>query len=432
MNISDFSNFKDLLSRPVNDSEYTQIIKIINDIYNTSYNNEVWINVILTFLNGGNYDFEFNEYYLTSDLSYGTRKHTYRFISKEEDMPSSITDSDVEVLKKFNAQTKFILYDYQERESSNIFDYLKYKRTLKEVINSIGMSDEVKNHLCEYCFNRVKRENEIISRKSVLSRENIKLLFEDNDFGYILKLIDKCEEGLDGELLGFISKNAQELLSDPNANIWSREKLIDLIKKYGVVPGNINTMDYDKLVDFYNECIVEACEKILFKIICVCCDNPECFSNILEELYENESENVRAYCCARADYNRFVNDSSSKVVKIMNIRQEFDKKWNELDEDDVERQRIEFLISECNKGHIGHFNYDVLIIGEEDKSRIKFTSFLFESSTDIIFDSDILYKIRDVRILADRINELIKMGDIVLKDDLVPECFKSNLVKKLV
>lgn len=146
-------------------------------------------------------------------------------------MPSSITDSDVEVLKKFNAQTKFILYDYQERVSSNIFDYLKYKRTLKEVTNSIWMSDEVKNHLCEYCFNRVKRENEIISRKSVLSRENIKLLFEDNDFGYILKLIDRCEEGLDAELLGFILKNAQELLSDPNANIWSRKKLIDLIKK---------------------------------------------------------------------------------------------------------------------------------------------------------------------------------------------------------
>lgn len=87
------------------------------------------------------------------------------------------------------------------------------------------------------------------------------------------------------ELLGFISKNAQELLSDPNANIWSIEKLIDLIKKYGVVPGNINTMDYDKLVDFYNECIVEACEKILFKIICVFCDNPECFkSNLVKKI----------------------------------------------------------------------------------------------------------------------------------------------------
>ncbi len=431
MKIEDFKSFNELISTPVDDCKYRQAKELIDDIYNKSLDNQVWISVILSYLNNGNEE-NYNEYYLTPDLSYGTRKYAYRFISKEEDMPNSITDSDVEVLRKLNAQTKFILYDYQEIVSSHIFDYLKYKRTLKEVINSIGMSEEVKNHLCEYCFNRVKRENEVILRKSVLSRENIELLFEDNDFDYILKLIDKCEEGLDAELLGFISKKAQELLSDPNANIWSKEKLIDLIKKYGVVPGNINSMDYDKLVDFYNRCIVEACEKILFKIICVCCDNYECFGNILEQLYENESENVRAYCCARADYKRFVNDSSSKVVKIMNIRQEFDKKWDELDEDDVERQRIEFLISECNKGHIGHINYDVLIVGEEDKSRIKFTSFLFESSEDIIFDSDILYKIRDIRILADRINELIKMGYIVLKDDLVPECFKSNIVKKLV
>lgn len=160
MDLTQFRSFKELISTPVSESAHSQIMEMIEEIYNTSFQNQVWMGVILEFLND-NKDYKFyNEYYLTPDFSYGTRKYTYRFISTEEDIPDSITDDDIRVLKKFNAQTKFILYDYEEQPSADIFAYLEQLRTLRKVLESIGMSEELKVHLCEYCFYQIKQIKE--------------------------------------------------------------------------------------------------------------------------------------------------------------------------------------------------------------------------------------------------------------------------------
>lgn len=158
MALTQFRSFKELISTPVSESEYNQIMEMIEEIYNTSFQNQVWMGVILEFLND-NKDYKFyNEYYLTPDFSYGTRKYTYRLISTQEDIPDSITDDDIQVLKKFNATTPFILYDYEEQPSEDIFAYLEQPRTLRKVLESIGMTEELKAHLCEYCFYQVKQE----------------------------------------------------------------------------------------------------------------------------------------------------------------------------------------------------------------------------------------------------------------------------------
>ena len=107
---------------------------MIEEIYNTSFQNQVWMGVILDFLNDNKEDKIYSEYYLTPDFSYGTRKYTYRFISTQEDIPDSITDSDIQVLKKFKAKTPFILYDYEEDPTIDIFDYFTQSRTLKKVL----------------------------------------------------------------------------------------------------------------------------------------------------------------------------------------------------------------------------------------------------------------------------------------------------------
>lgn len=152
-----FKSFQELISTPVSESENSQIIQMIEKIYNTSFNNQVWIEAILDYLNDNKTEKQYEEYYLTPDFSWNTRKYTYRFISTEEDMPSSITDSDVQVLKKFKAQTPFILYDYEEKTSGDIFAYLEQPRTLKKVLEAIGMSEELKEYLCEYCFYRINQ-----------------------------------------------------------------------------------------------------------------------------------------------------------------------------------------------------------------------------------------------------------------------------------
>ena len=158
MDLTQFRSFKELISTPVSEGEYNQILQMIEEIYNTSFDNQTWIGVILEFLNDNTNDKYYSEYYLTPDLSYGTRKYTYRFISTEENMPHSITDADIQVLKKFNARPQFILYDYEEQPSADIFAYLEQHRTLRKVLESIGMTEELKEHLCEYCFYRIKEE----------------------------------------------------------------------------------------------------------------------------------------------------------------------------------------------------------------------------------------------------------------------------------
>ena len=161
MKLEQFNNFQELISMTTeNNEEELQKNQLLEKIYNTSYRNETWIGLILDFLNDNNQEKYYNEYYLTPD-EYGARKYTYRFISTEEDMisQSSITDDDIRVLKRLNAQPKFILYDYEEKTNADIFAYLENEKTLLDVIHSIGMTIGLQNHLCEYCFNRLNQEN---------------------------------------------------------------------------------------------------------------------------------------------------------------------------------------------------------------------------------------------------------------------------------
>lgn len=432
MELTQFNSFKELISTPVNESEHKEILRMKDEIYYTSYSNEIWIGVILDFLNNNNEDKYYSEYYLNPEGSYKTRKCMYHIISTQEDIPSSITDEEVLILKKFNAQPQFILYDFEDKTSTTPFDHLYQNRTLKKVLESIGMTKELKEHLCEFCFNRVKKEQikkqqeEIIEQqKRVLSKENIELLFKNHDFKYILEAVWKCNQNLNVELLNFISINAQKLMSNPNANIFNKEQLKELIKKTHKIPGHMSTMNYEELVEWYNDDIVKYCEQILTDIVLISCDNYEYFGHILEQLYKNENANVRLYCCANGDYTRFLNDPSQRVVKVANIRDNFDKKWNSLS--DNEKERINFLVSASKNGKIGYFNYDVLIIDADDKSRISFQSGLFkETKSSRIFDNDILCTIGDERILADTINELIKQGELILNYDIVPDCFKNK------
>lgn len=156
-----FNSFNELISvTPENEEIKLQRYDMLAKIYNTSYQNQVWISLILDFLNDNNKEKYYSQYYLTPSGSFGTRKYTYRFISTEEDMPYVISDDDIKVLKRLNAQTKFILYDYQEKTSSKPFAYLENEKKLIDVIQAIGMTNELRNHLCEYCFNKLNKDND--------------------------------------------------------------------------------------------------------------------------------------------------------------------------------------------------------------------------------------------------------------------------------
>lgn len=182
ISMNQFRSFKELISTPVNEFEYPQILQMMQEVYNTILPSQTWIAAILDFLNDNKEGKYYNEYYLTPDFSCGTREYVYRFISTEGDMPYSITDSDVEVLEKFHAQTKFILYNYEEKPSSDTFAYLEQPRSLRKVLESIGMTEELKEHLCEFCFYRLKEEkNKQEKSGPILTRKVISATNLDNE-----------------------------------------------------------------------------------------------------------------------------------------------------------------------------------------------------------------------------------------------------------
>jgi len=161
MKLKDFSSFKHLASKQNTAEETDQIIQLINEILNTSYTSEIWIGQIIDFLNNNDEDKDYGEYYIKPD-DYGTRKFTYRFISTEKDKPHPLTLNDENVqklkrLKKLNGQPKFILFDYEEDPSLGMWDYLHQKKTLREVLQCLGMSNDLKEYLCEFCFDRIKQ-----------------------------------------------------------------------------------------------------------------------------------------------------------------------------------------------------------------------------------------------------------------------------------
>ncbi len=86
MEISQFQSFKELITTPVRENEYNQILQMIERIYSTSFESQIWIGAIIDFLNDNRTGKQYDEYYLSPDYDWNTRRFAYRFISTEEDM----------------------------------------------------------------------------------------------------------------------------------------------------------------------------------------------------------------------------------------------------------------------------------------------------------------------------------------------------------
>lgn len=231
--------------------------------------------------------------------------------------------------------------------------------------------------------------------------------FRNQVFKYIFATVNGCEKNLDLEMLMFISGFAQYFMFNPNANILSHESLVRFLKEalYDPVEGRT----HEELIEMCNANIVGNCEDILTKIVLVGRKHYEFYRPVLEQLYSIDNETVRLYCAANLDFSKFLCDKSERVKKVALIRHNFEQKWKSLSDDDIEKQRIIWLTSVLEKGEIGYWSYDRALTGPlKDQALIAFHSNWFQGINFHEFDEDILTTIKDKRILADAINELIK------------------------
>ena len=247
--------------------------------------------------------------------------------------------------------------------------------------------------------------------------------FTHHDFAYIFATIEGCSKNINYDLLNFISIYAHEYLEKPNGEDWLDFNLLrELIEINGDYPINIDQMDYEELLAYWNKQISRICEQILEKVIVLSSKFYE-YHPILTSLESSKNENVRLHCCANGNFFDFLNDKSQRVREVANIRYNFNNEMRNCDI--VQRKRIDFLTKALQTGAIEC--YDSGVIAEPNVIYLCFNSLLFEHSYSVLrFNKDIYNSINKNFILANTLNQLIKDEEINLKEDLVPLCFAKE------
>ncbi len=252
--------------------------------------------------------------------------------------------------------------------------------------------------------------------------DDIDTWFDEYNFKMLRKVISNCINNQNTEFLKYIVLRCNEMIENPKItglNDSQKEEILgyDLSwyeKSYS--QEELASVLKDNIAFYFGLMINRIIRNIDYDL--------EGFKDVLEQLSNSGSDMVRLYCCAKYDYTRFLEDSDDRVRKVAKIRRDFDDKWDTLD--DNEKERINFIYKALKTHAISLINDGNV---PPDKVWASFSSFLFDddnSKDQPRFDRDIFSTIADKRILAAEINEMIKRGDIILKPEFEPMCFKSN------
>lgn len=260
--------------------------------------------------------------------------------------------------------------------------------------------------------------------------------FENHQYSYIIDVIKECKRKSDYNLLDYISHMAQHYLENPNASNFNRETLIEKSKRLSVGEPYLKESTDEVVIIYVNAQIKEWCEVLLCYVADTCKKNYHYYQPIAEEIIALENEEVHRYCAGVFDYRRFLNDKNPRVAKIARIRQRFEKYWNRLSDDDIEKKRILFIYEALKKRKIVCWDYS--IIGDiEDKRLSTLTSTYFQKRNQPwveylwrACDVDIRDRL-DKRILANLISIKFKRWDVKLIGKNIPDYMNDNKGRQL-
>ena len=254
--------------------------------------------------------------------------------------------------------------------------------------------------------------------------------FKNHRYDEIFAFIGRLQKYPNAIILSVLCATAQRAYLSPNANEFSIEQLKEKIEQSGSGPVNLETMNYQEIVDYANKRIVQMCEKILCKLMMVRAPKSDTvleqeIKSVLAPLQKHPSEKVRLHYCANVDYEPFLNDENRRLRKVARILDDFYHRYYFFSENEVKCNN--FLAAAIITGAITVFDGDVRC-ERPDMMYASFSSLLFEKGINVPeFDADICYTIDDKRILADVLMGYIKSGEIVMHSDILPPYFKTVL-----
>ena len=166
--------------------------------------------------------------------------------------------------------------------------------------------------------------------------------------------------------------------------------------------------------------------EIIEKVIKISSNHHEYYS-IINNFYNHSNFLVRLFCAANGNYTPYLYDKEERVRKIGYIISEFLNFYRHLS--DSEREIIDFLKNALDVKAI-------LVTEEKDCYAefidASFKSILFNGIITIQnFDADILYRLKDKRILAYKIYKYIKENEIEINFDMFPQEFGKEKTRKL-
>jgi len=234
------------------------------------------------------------------------------------------------------------------------------------------------------------------------------------------------------DLLSSITSFLHDTIQKPNSeSITDTERLRYIIRNSGSYPSNIDTASQQELVDFRNWQLVRNADRVIQAItywVSDLQDKDKKCGEIIEMLSKSPVRNCRLYCCGTVnDLKPFLMDDDERIKKVATIRATFDEKLETYSDD--EKDLVSFLTSALDNGTINLFDGLIPYFHEDGTLRddlvcASFQSVLFKqkgANTFIHeFDQDIFSTIKDLRILADALYELLSENKFTFVEGMQP------------
>ena len=236
-------------------------------------------------------------------------------------------------------------------------------------------------------FEPALKEKQILAlEQGIFNNLHIDSWFRNKDFDYIFATIKGCEKIQNLEILTYISQYAYHLYKSYYSEIYL--KILKLI------------ILYVAKIRYYR------CPAIIF-------------------LYESPIDEIRLYCVANLDYNRYFNDKCPYIVKVAQIRKDVSIKLG----DENVRKQVNFFKSALENGLIDYKKLpDSEMNGDEYAIEIQ-SSIFYDQSYKIFVNKNIVDNMGDNKlIIASIINDFLEQEKIILNNEFFQDI--SGIIRK--
>ena len=257
---------------------------------------------------------------------------------------------------------------------------------------------------------------------------NIGEWFNNYNFTYIKSAIIGAKKNNSYMTLYCIYKYASYFMKNPNIKDWDQKVLTEIIIYFGNYPVMIDRMTLEEKQQHLINVLKKECEDVLEQIAAACIDRLRDdyynYYSIYDELELSENDNIRLFCCANGPIsrvNKFKNDKNERIRKVSDIRTKFKERYKIDNKYTYDYNLINYISIAINNGVITLFDHFVKKT-EEDRMNASFSSPIFNGTiNDSNFDIDVFYTIKDKKVLASYIIDIINSRSINLNSEMLPD-----------